>query len=562
MYTAESYDRWFYAFNSSSTMTPVAHNAATCGRFEKSRVKLGSGGCASVWLGRDMDTMQLVALKRRFVTSRAVSSIGNLSHSNFKRSVDGPSSIIVEGSTADERKRTCTERARVGRAHCNSNNSSLVDGGNCSAGNDAVNCDVERDDDEHVLLHIASPHPNIIALLGWRQVHNNTYTALELMSSDLSQELKKSSVLCERTIQFVLFHVLSALAHVHSRSMAHRDVKPSNILLKPNVLLQPLGVHVVLGDFGSAHRVAHTSSKKKVNMMNFRGTRCYQPPELLLARSDDPMACDMWAVGCTMYELAVGAAPFGGDSALQMLSTLHRLMGTDFATFPAQCTTAEPPLFRAVADVLSDKGRELLAQLLQLDAMHRIKSSCAVMHPYFDDVRAYYAALTEPSADGFYKRPSSSRATIEENLLVSRPMRIVDDTTLTFKPLSDYDIEGTSEHSGKYVERSSMRSSVHYSQQRTLSREGGVNQENNRGGIGYSGGARCVALAVAFTSDKKDDEISHPNCGQTNHVVSTFGNLRTNALYLQQPTQIKLLSSSEQQSPVPAARKLLCFDSP
>ncbi|KAJ7144836.1 kinase-like domain-containing protein [Mycena crocata] len=102
----------------------------------------------------------------------------------------------------------------------------------------------------------------------------------------------------------VIFQTLRALEYLHdpARQIAHRDVKPANILLTPQG-------HVTLIDFGIAWEAADDSADdlwpERPDRMYFEvSTGAYRAPELLFGtRAYDAVAIDMWSVGTVLAEM-------------------------------------------------------------------------------------------------------------------------------------------------------------------------------------------------------------------------------------------------------------------
>jgi Protein kinase domain len=100
--------------------------------------------------------------------------------------------------------------------------------------------------------------------------------------------------------------ICEGLAAAHAAGIVHRDLKPANVLLD--------GGHVWLADFGIARVAGQPTSTTTGNVM---GTVQYMAPEAI-AGQDITAACDVYAVGITMYELIAGDLPFGGHAAAIM----------------------------------------------------------------------------------------------------------------------------------------------------------------------------------------------------------------------------------------------------
>jgi serine/threonine protein kinase len=92
-----------------------------------------------------------------------------------------------------------------------------------------------------------------------------------------------------------------AINACHSSSIAHRDVKLSNILM------DKCG-RAKLADFGLATTQPIVNSSEVI-----QGSLPYMAPEIIRGQAVDPRISDMWALGVTLYELAAGKLPWKAD---------------------------------------------------------------------------------------------------------------------------------------------------------------------------------------------------------------------------------------------------------
>jgi serine/threonine protein kinase, bacterial len=104
--------------------------------------------------------------------------------------------------------------------------------------------------------------------------------------------------------------ICDALAAAHAAGIVHRDLKPANVLLDDG--------QVRLADFGIA-RVVGESPATTTGMII--GTIGFMAPEVIRGEEPTP-ACDVYAVGITLYELLTGAQPFTGQAVAVMRSHL------------------------------------------------------------------------------------------------------------------------------------------------------------------------------------------------------------------------------------------------
>ncbi|HLU39529.1 MAG TPA: bifunctional serine/threonine-protein kinase/formylglycine-generating enzyme family protein [Planctomycetota bacterium] len=107
--------------------------------------------------------------------------------------------------------------------------------------------------------------------------------------------------------------IADALAHAHAAQVIHRDVKPSNVLLRADG-------HVVLTDFGLA-READLPSMTRTG--DFAGTPYYIAPEQAMAkRVPVDHRADVFSLGVTLYELLTLRRPFDGETAAEVLAKI------------------------------------------------------------------------------------------------------------------------------------------------------------------------------------------------------------------------------------------------
>jgi serine/threonine protein kinase len=154
--------------------------------------------------------------------------------------------------------------------------------------------------------------------------------------------------------------VLTALAFMHARGWAHRDVKLENIFLDDAAPCP----YAYLGDFGLAR-------SRDVRGGEFFtrpcGSLCYKAPELLASRPYDE-SVDMWALGVVMFNLACNCSPFGpsdgaGLADLVRAGKYNRQLLVDKERSLALC--------------------DLIDRLLKVNPAHRLSAEEALAHPFF-----------------------------------------------------------------------------------------------------------------------------------------------------------------------------------
>ena len=152
-------------------------------------------------------------------------------------------------------------------------------------------------------------HPHVIKIFDYGEQNGNLYYTMELLEAkalvDLIDETGPQPV---DLILRVLVQVADALAYCHSHGLVHRDVKPHNIMLKSNG-------DAVLMDFGLIRQETENTLTQEGALV---GTPRFLAPEVVVGHGASP-ASDVFALGLTAYEMAIGRAAYGSFTDLKGL---------------------------------------------------------------------------------------------------------------------------------------------------------------------------------------------------------------------------------------------------
>ena len=121
--------------------------------------------------------------------------------------------------------------------------------------------------------------------------------------------------------------VADALSYAHSRGVIHRDIKPENILLESG--------HAVVADFGIARAVSAAGGDRLTQTGVTVGTPAYMSPEQAAGEQDLDGRSDLYSLGCVLYEMLAGQAPFTGP-------TVGSVLAQHLSAQPPDVTTIRP----------------------------------------------------------------------------------------------------------------------------------------------------------------------------------------------------------------------------
>ena len=171
----------------------------------------------------------------------------------------------------------------------------------------------ENYDKEYEILKTIN-HSSIIKTLGYAEDNNNFYMELEFCASGNLSTLiwkNKTSNYLEKVIKMVSTQLLLGLKTLHQNGIIHCNLKPSNIVI------DEFG-NVKICDFKRILKINEmTSDDIKKNKMSM--TPCYTAPELFSLTGVFSFKSDLWALGCIMYEMAVGQVPFSDEHVNQLV---------------------------------------------------------------------------------------------------------------------------------------------------------------------------------------------------------------------------------------------------
>ncbi|KAG5879382.1 hypothetical protein JTB14_032087 [Gonioctena quinquepunctata] len=160
-------------------------------------------------------------------------------------------------------------------------------------------------------------HENLVTMIEVFRHRKRFYLVFEFLEGTVLDELEKMpGGLGDERCRERIFQVTRGISYCHSNNIIHRDVKPEN------VLVSSLGV-VKLCDFGFARLISSSAEA----CTEYVATRWYRAPELLVGEPNYGPPIDIWAIGCLFAEMMTGDPLFPGDSDIDQLHLIVKLLG-------------------------------------------------------------------------------------------------------------------------------------------------------------------------------------------------------------------------------------------
>ena len=199
-------------------------------------------------------------------------------------------------------------------------------------------------------------HPNILPLHDSGQAGGLLYFVMPYVQGEtLRDRLDREGALpLERAIA-IANEVGDALDYAHGLGLVHRDVKPENILFQAG--------HAVVSDFGIAKALSEAGTSALTQTGLAIGTIKYMSPEQAAGDVDVDTRSDVYSLGCVLYEMLCGRAPFAGSSDRALI---------------ARKMTEPAPSLETVADAVPQTVRAVIRRALATDPAERYASPGAL----------------------------------------------------------------------------------------------------------------------------------------------------------------------------------------
>ncbi|KAI8342846.1 kinase-like domain-containing protein [Chlamydoabsidia padenii] len=200
---------------------------------------------------------------------------------------------------------------------------------------------------------------HIVSFYGAFMNEGDISICMEFMEvGSLDNIYKKLGPIPLDVLKKITFAVVDGLSYLYDEHrIVHRDLKPSNILVNSQGRIK-------LCDFGVSGQLINSVAD------TFVGTSSYMSPERIKG-SPYSVKSDVWSLGITLMELAMGRFPFppDGDTSLSIFEMLQHIVNEPVPTFPDDDIKYPPPLVHFVGQCLikDANARATLGDLMNLD---------------------------------------------------------------------------------------------------------------------------------------------------------------------------------------------------
>jgi len=203
-------------------------------------------------------------------------------------------------------------------------------------------------------------HPHILVVHDFGELDGRPYMVTEFVEGETLRQRLLRGPLAVREAVDVGSQIAGALAAAHARGLVHRDVKPENVMLRPDGYVKVL-------DFGLAKllarepQAAHNDTMSRTQAGTVLGTSRYMSPEQARGLDVDARS-DLWSFGVLMYEMLAGRPAFNGATAADTIAAI-------LSTEPAPLDVVVPAASALAPIVMKAMRKERLDRYSSADDM-------------------------------------------------------------------------------------------------------------------------------------------------------------------------------------------------
>ncbi|MBA3469021.1 MAG: serine/threonine protein kinase [Herpetosiphonaceae bacterium] len=225
-------------------------------------------------------------------------------------------------------------------------------------------------------------HPHIVRVFDVDEDNGMPYIVMEFIEGPSLAGLMKSGRMPLEQVLKIGTELADALEYAHSQGVLHRDLKPGNVLIRPNG-------STVLVDFGLARLAEVDPGEQLTQSGMIVGTLAYMAPEQIQAQPLDRRT-DIYALGVLLFQMVTGRLPFEGDTAQIMFGHVY----------------TNPPAPSMTGALLPPALDALVLAMMNKQSIHRPQTMAEVAHV----LRLVTKDATTPAGYGAYTGPTQGRS--------------------------------------------------------------------------------------------------------------------------------------------------------
>ena len=151
-------------------------------------------------------------------------------------------------------------------------------------------------------------HPHILPLLDSGEADGQLFYVMPYVEGETLRDrlVRERQLGIDEAVRLAR-EVADALAYAHSHDVVHRDIKAENLLLQAG--------HAVVADFGISRAIHQSGGEHLTATGVAMGTPAYMSPEQAAGSGELDGRCDIYSLGCVLYEMLAGQPPFTGPTA-------------------------------------------------------------------------------------------------------------------------------------------------------------------------------------------------------------------------------------------------------
>ena len=197
-------------------------------------------------------------------------------------------------------------------------------------------------------------HPSVTKILETFESEKYMLIIMEYISGgNLQNFVKKRRKLCEKTAKILFRQIIQGIKYIHSRGIAHRDIKLENILLDLNNIIK-------ICDFGVGKLI-----KPNTILKDQCGTPVYMAPEIIKGEGYHGFPVDIWSAGVALYIMLSGNLPFNKDKEHNLE---YSILNNNI---------------KEISDI-SEDANNLLKNILEKDPNKRFTCNQILEHPWMN----------------------------------------------------------------------------------------------------------------------------------------------------------------------------------